>query len=174
MGGKSFYVEACFGCFATTPRRRRERGHDHRVEGKRGSHALACTGIANQFAASISRHMPALLERVSAGSRLCGLPSTRSRRRSSPGRRSATAFSADAIHRAGGRDRFAGIRLPWPSMSQVPPCRAAAHVRMRPLFVSILGSPASGKSYFLAAMTWRLRQVLPKQLLVASTTRTLS
>ena len=38
---------------------------------------------------------------------------------------------------------------------------------MRPLFVSILGSPASGKSYFLAAMTWRLRQVLPKQLLVA-------
>ena len=33
---------------------------------------------------------------------------------------------------------------------------------MRPMFVSILGSPASGKSYFLAAMTWRLRNVLPK------------
>ncbi len=33
---------------------------------------------------------------------------------------------------------------------------------MRPMFLSILGSPASGKSYFLAAMTWRLRSVLPK------------
>ena len=33
---------------------------------------------------------------------------------------------------------------------------------MRPMFLSILGSPASGKSYFLAAMTWRLRNVLPK------------
>ena len=33
---------------------------------------------------------------------------------------------------------------------------------MRKLFVSILGSPASGKSYYLAAMTWRLRSVLPK------------
>jgi hypothetical protein len=38
---------------------------------------------------------------------------------------------------------------------------------MRPLFLSILGSPASGKSYFLAAMTWRLRHVLPKYFLVA-------
>ena len=33
---------------------------------------------------------------------------------------------------------------------------------MRPMFLSIFGSPASGKSYFLAAMTWRLRSVLPK------------
>lgn len=33
---------------------------------------------------------------------------------------------------------------------------------MRPVFLSILGSPACGKSYFLAAMTWRLRRVLPK------------
>jgi hypothetical protein len=33
---------------------------------------------------------------------------------------------------------------------------------MRPMFVSILGSPASGKSYFLASMAWRLRSVLPK------------
>ncbi len=32
---------------------------------------------------------------------------------------------------------------------------------MTPVFVSILGAPASGKSYFLAAMTWRLRRVLP-------------
>ncbi len=33
---------------------------------------------------------------------------------------------------------------------------------MRPLFASIMGSPACGKSYFLAAMTWRLRRILPK------------
>ncbi len=33
---------------------------------------------------------------------------------------------------------------------------------IRPMFLSIVGSPASGKSYFLAAMTWRLRTVLPK------------
>ncbi len=33
---------------------------------------------------------------------------------------------------------------------------------MQPLFASIMGSPACGKSYFLAAMTWRLRRVLPK------------
>lgn len=33
---------------------------------------------------------------------------------------------------------------------------------MDPTFLSILGAPASGKSYFLAAMTWRLRQLFPK------------
>ena len=33
---------------------------------------------------------------------------------------------------------------------------------MEPLFLSILVAPACGKSYFLAAMTWRLRHVLPK------------
>jgi hypothetical protein len=33
---------------------------------------------------------------------------------------------------------------------------------MEPAFMSILGAPASGKSYFLASMTWQLRQVLPK------------
>ena len=32
-----------------------------------------------------------------------------------------------------------------------------------PLFFSILGAPASGKSYFLASMTWNLRQLLPNQ-----------
>lgn len=37
-----------------------------------------------------------------------------------------------------------------------------AMFEMRKMFLSILGSPASGKSYFLAAMTWRLRRVLPK------------
>ncbi len=33
---------------------------------------------------------------------------------------------------------------------------------LEPTFLSILGAPSCGKSYFLAAMTWRLRQVLPK------------
>ncbi len=37
---------------------------------------------------------------------------------------------------------------------------------MRRMFVSIFGSPASGKSYFLAAMTWRLRNGLPKHFAV--------
>lgn len=37
---------------------------------------------------------------------------------------------------------------------------------MQPMFISILGSPASGKSYFLAAMSWRLRQTLPKHFAV--------
>lgn len=32
---------------------------------------------------------------------------------------------------------------------------------MEPLFLSVFGAPASGKSYFLAAMTWELRKVLP-------------
>ena len=32
-----------------------------------------------------------------------------------------------------------------------------------PFFVSIVGAPASGKSYFLASMTWALRKSLPKR-----------
>jgi hypothetical protein len=40
------------------------------------------------------------------------------------------------------------LSLPWPLLEQMP------------LFLSILGSPASGKSYFLAAMTWQLRRAL--------------
>jgi len=34
-------------------------------------------------------------------------------------------------------------------------------LEMEPVFISILGTPACGKSYFLAAMTWQLRQTLP-------------
>ncbi len=34
---------------------------------------------------------------------------------------------------------------------------------MEPMFLSILGAPACGKSYFLASMTWQLRNVLPKR-----------
>jgi len=36
-----------------------------------------------------------------------------------------------------------------------------AMLEMEPLFISILGAPGSGKSYFLTAMTWQMRQVLP-------------
>src|SRR5207248_2627292 len=36
----------------------------------------------------------------------------------------------------------------------------AALLETEPLFVSILGTPACGKSFFLAAMTWELRRVL--------------
>lgn len=33
---------------------------------------------------------------------------------------------------------------------------------LKPFFVSVLGSPACGKSFFLAAMTWKLRTMLPQ------------
>jgi hypothetical protein len=35
-------------------------------------------------------------------------------------------------------------------------------LEMEPFFVSILGAPGCGKSYLLAAMTWGMRQVLPR------------
>ena len=35
-----------------------------------------------------------------------------------------------------------------------------ALLEMKPLFVSILGAPSSGKSYFLTAMSWALRNTL--------------
>jgi hypothetical protein len=34
-------------------------------------------------------------------------------------------------------------------------------LEMEPLFLSIFGAPSSGKSFFLASMTWELRKVLP-------------
>jgi hypothetical protein len=36
-----------------------------------------------------------------------------------------------------------------------------ALLELRSLFLSILGTPACGKSYYLAALTWELRKVLP-------------
>jgi hypothetical protein len=36
-----------------------------------------------------------------------------------------------------------------------------ALLEMEPFFVSILGTPACGKSYFLTALTWELRRLLP-------------
>jgi hypothetical protein len=44
-----------------------------------------------------------------------------------------------------------------------------AMLEMDPLFVSILGAPASGKSYFLTAMTWQMRRVLPLHFKVSFT-----
>ncbi len=41
--------------------------------------------------------------------------------------------------------------------------------QIAPVFFSILGAPASGKSYFLASMTWRMRQLLPTEFGVAMT-----
>lgn len=35
-------------------------------------------------------------------------------------------------------------------------------LEVSPLFISIIGSPASGKSYFLTTMSWQLRSLLPK------------
>jgi hypothetical protein len=42
-------------------------------------------------------------------------------------------------------------------------------LEMEPLFISILGGPASGKSYFLTSMTWQLRKLLPLVFSVAFT-----
>jgi hypothetical protein len=37
-----------------------------------------------------------------------------------------------------------------------------AVLETEPVFISVLGMPACGKSFFLTAMTWELRQVLPR------------
>ncbi len=42
-----------------------------------------------------------------------------------------------------------------------------AMLEMQPFFVSILGTPACGKSYFLTSMTWQLRRHLPKYFCMA-------
>jgi hypothetical protein len=42
-------------------------------------------------------------------------------------------------------------------------------LEIEPLFLSILGGPASGKSCFLTAMTWQLRKFLPLDFFVAFT-----
>ena len=41
--------------------------------------------------------------------------------------------------------------------------------QIAPTFFSILGAPASGKSYFLTSMTWKLRQMLPSKFGIAMT-----
>src|SRR3984957_11459257 len=44
-----------------------------------------------------------------------------------------------------------------------------AMLEMDSLFISILGAPACGKSYFLTAMTWQMRQLLPLHFKIAFT-----
>ncbi len=44
-----------------------------------------------------------------------------------------------------------------------------AMLEMDSLFISILGAPACGKSYFLTAMTWQMRQLLPLNFKIAFT-----
>jgi len=41
-----------------------------------------------------------------------------------------------------------------------------AALEMPPLFISILGAPGAGKSYFLAAALWRLRRTLKRRFLI--------
>ncbi|MDD3468734.1 MAG: hypothetical protein PHE53_01995 [Thermoguttaceae bacterium] len=54
----------------------------------------------------------------------------------------------------------------FPSLQLACPCCHLAIPRslfeMPSIFFSMIGAPGSGKSYFLAAMTWRLRQLLPQ------------
>ncbi len=53
-----------------------------------------------------------------------------------------------------------------------PKCHLAiprALFEMESFFISVLGAPACGKSYFLAAMTWKLRAVLPSYFALAFT-----
>src|SRR5207249_1108646 len=42
-----------------------------------------------------------------------------------------------------------------------------ALLNAEPLFVSILGTPGCGKSFYLASLTWEMRQVLPGKFAVA-------
>ena len=42
-----------------------------------------------------------------------------------------------------------------------------AVVEAEPLFISIIGAPASGKSHLLASMTWSLRRLLPEKFSLA-------
>jgi hypothetical protein len=68
-----------------------------------------------------------------------------------------TRFSVegDAIDAAG----YRATRMACPNC-HLEVARAAYQIPS--LFYSILGAPACGKSYFLASMTWRLRQLLPQ------------
>jgi hypothetical protein len=60
----------------------------------------------------------------------------------------------DAIDEAG----YRSSRLACPECHLEIP---RAFFQISPIFFSILGAPACGKSYFLASMTWKLRQMFP-------------
>jgi len=55
---------------------------------------------------------------------------------------------------------FACNKLACPHCHLVVP---RPFLEIPPYFVSIVGAPASGKSYFLASMIWKLRQTLPAE-----------
>ena len=42
-----------------------------------------------------------------------------------------------------------------------------ALLEIAPLFISIMGTPSCGKSYFLASMSWQLRRILPQHFAVS-------
>lgn len=65
----------------------------------------------------------------------------------------------DALDPAG----FRTTRLACPSCHLEMP---RAVFQIPAVFYSILGAPACGKSYFLASMTWQLRQMLPRHFFV--------
>ena len=68
-------------------------------------------------------------------------------------------FRFDANAQAIDPNGFACHRFACPNCHlQIP----RAFLELPPFFISIVGAPAVGKSYFLAAMTWRLRKVMPK------------
>ena len=62
----------------------------------------------------------------------------------------------DALDEAG----YRSSRLACPECHLEVP---RALYQIAPLFFSILGAPACGKSYFLASMTWKMRQMLPSK-----------
>jgi len=62
----------------------------------------------------------------------------------------------DALDEAG----YRSSRLACPECHLEVP---RALYQIPPLFFSILGAPACGKSYFLASMTWKMRQMLPSK-----------
>ena len=64
----------------------------------------------------------------------------------------ATAQAIDA-------DGFACHRLACPNCHLEIP---RPFLEMPPFFVSIVGAPAAGKSYFLTSMAWQLRKIMPK------------
>ena len=102
-------------------------------------------------------HLSALLERFSAGASAWHRAGARSDGRPAVGDRSGAAVPTHAVQHRGIGHRLPGLSPATPWLARNATCRSPAPFEMEPLFLSILGAPACGKSYFLAAMTWRLR-----------------
>ncbi len=69
-------------------------------------------------------------------------------------------IEGDALDEAGYRTS----RLACPECHLEVP---RALYQIMPVFFSIMGAPTSGKSYFLASMTWKMRQMLPSHFAVS-------